>query len=126
MEDWENEEMERLSHYVEIGAVELAGVAEDGEFIYKITQRAREVAPELWEAHEEHIDNSLLELYEMGMMRVSYDEELNATIELTEVLSVLTAAAVGASVVLVLVVVSFSCTIPALVVFAVYFSLTIL
>ena len=84
MEDWGNEEMERLSHYVEIGAVELAGVAEDGEFIYKITQRAREVAPELWEAHEEHIDNSLLELYEMGMMRVSYDEELNATIELTE------------------------------------------
>ena len=85
MEDWEeDEELERLNYYVEIGAVELAGIAENGEFIYKITQLAKEIAPELWQAHEEHIDRSLLELYESGMMRVSYDEELNATIELTE------------------------------------------
>jgi hypothetical protein len=75
---------EMLDYYIEIGAIEIAGIAEDGEFIFAITELAKELAPDLWEAHQEHVDNSLLELYEMGLVNVTYDENLNPTFELTE------------------------------------------
>jgi hypothetical protein len=77
-------ESEMLDYYIEIGAIEIAGIAEDGEFIFAITELAKELAPDLWEAHQEHVDNSLLELYEMGLVNVTYDENLNPTFELTE------------------------------------------
>jgi hypothetical protein len=80
----EEEENDKLDHYVEIGAVEVAGISEDGQFIYAITPLAKDLAPELWEAHEKHVNESLLSLYDMGLVSVSYDEDLVATIELTE------------------------------------------
>ena len=80
----EDDKDDMLDYYIEIGAVEIAGVSEDGEFIYAITPLAKELAPDLWEAHEKHVDESLLSLYDMGLVSVSYDENLEATIELTE------------------------------------------
>jgi DNA-binding MarR family transcriptional regulator len=74
---------ESLDHYIEIGAVEIAGIEEDGEFIFKITEKARELAPELWEAHQEHVDDVLLGLFEEGLLTVTYNEELEAVVELT-------------------------------------------
>lgn len=73
-----------LDYYIEIGAIEIAGIEEDGEFIFKVTPLAKEIAPELWEIHQEHIDGVLLDLFEKELLTVIYDEELNATIELTE------------------------------------------
>jgi predicted transcriptional regulator len=83
-EDFEFNSDDKLEYYISIGAVELAGVDETGEFIYKITELASEVAPELWDAHEEYVDKSLMDLYEKGLVNVSYDENLEATLELTE------------------------------------------
>jgi len=73
-----------LNYYIEIGAVEVAGISEDGEFIYAITEAAKKLAPDLWEAHEKHVDESLMSLYDMGLVSVSYNENLEATLELTE------------------------------------------
>jgi hypothetical protein len=80
----EEEENDKLDHYVEIGAVEVAGISEDGQFIYAITPLAKDLAPELWEAHSRHVDESLMSLYNLGLVNVSYDEDLIATIELTD------------------------------------------
>lgn len=80
----EPEESEMLDYYIQIGAIEVAGIAEDGEFIFGITDLAKELAPDLWEAHQDHVDNSLLELYEMGLVNITYDESLNPIFELTE------------------------------------------
>jgi DNA-binding MarR family transcriptional regulator len=74
---------ETLDHYIEIGAVEVAGIDEEGEFIFKVTEKARELAPELWDAHTEHVDEVLLGLFEKGLLSVSYNEDLEAEIELT-------------------------------------------
>ena len=74
---------ETLDHYIEIGAVEVAGIDEEGEFIFKVTEKAKELAPELWEAHAEHVDEVLLGLFEKGLLSVSYNEDLEAEIELT-------------------------------------------
>ena len=77
------DEDEKLAYYLEIGAIELQGIDESGEFIFKVNDSARELAPELWEAHEEYVNDTLLDLYEKGLVNVSYDENLEAMIEIT-------------------------------------------
>lgn len=83
MED--EEYLERLKHYIEIGAIREAGIDQNGEIIFEIDEEhTKELAPELWEAHMEYIDNSFLELYKDGLVEVEYDEELNAIMHLTK------------------------------------------
>ena len=77
------DEDEKLAHYLEIGAIEVVGIEDDGEFIFKVNESAKDLAPELWEAHEDYINDTLLELYEKGLISVSYDESLEAMIEVT-------------------------------------------
>lgn len=74
---------DKLAHYIEIGAVEIVGVEDDGEFIFKITEKAMELAPELWGAHKEHVDEVLVDLFQRDLLTISYNEDLEALIELT-------------------------------------------
>lgn len=78
-----DKEEERMSYYMEIGAVELAGMDDSGEFIFKITEKAKDVAPELWQAHEDHVNRSLIELYDKGLINIVYDDNLDAFIEMS-------------------------------------------
>lgn len=78
------EDDKRLAYYMEIGAIEVAGVDEDGEIVFAINESAKELAPELWEAHSEYVDNTLIGLYEAGYLKVDYDENLEAMISLSE------------------------------------------
>ena len=75
---------DKLAMYIEMGAVELSGMDEYGEFIFQITEKAKDIAPELWEAHQEHVDRSLVQLYEAGLINVTYNDNLEATIEMSE------------------------------------------
>ena len=75
---------DKLNYYMSIGAVEIAGVDEDGEFIFEITPLAEELAPELWQAHEQHVDASLVAMFQAGLVDVTYDENLEAHLELSE------------------------------------------
>ena len=84
MEDWEESEDSRMAHYLEIGAIELAGMDEDGEMVFTINDSAEELAPELWQAHMDYIDKNLIELYEAGYLKVDYDDNLEAMISLSE------------------------------------------
>ena len=82
MDEERDEDME-IGYYLEIGAISLEGMDENGEMIFAINEKAREVAPELWQAHMQHVDESLLKLYEKGLMQVEYDENLEATLHLS-------------------------------------------
>lgn len=73
-----------MEYYLSIGAIELAGMDEDGEFIFNITDRAKKLAPELWQAHQDHVDESLIELYNKGLINVTYNDNLEATIEMSD------------------------------------------
>ncbi len=75
---------EIMQHYLEIGAIEISGVDSNGEMLFSITEKAKEVAPELWESHQEHIDKTLIDLYEKGLIEVEYNENLEAEIKLSE------------------------------------------
>lgn len=78
----DNDDM-RMAYYLEIGAIELAGMDENGEMIYAINEKAKDLAPELWQAHTEYVDRNLVELYEAGYLKVDYDENLEAMISLS-------------------------------------------
>ncbi len=80
-EDRENDM--QLEYYLEIGAVSLVGMDENGEIIYSIEEKAKEIAPELWEAHIKYVDDSLLKLYEKGLVQVEYDENLDAMLHIS-------------------------------------------
>lgn len=69
---------------MQMGAIELEGMDESGELIFSITEKAKEIAPELWEAHQKYVDESLMRLYESGYINITYNENLEALIEVTE------------------------------------------
>jgi predicted transcriptional regulator len=73
-----------MYEYLQLGAIEVVGIEEDGEFIFKVTELAKEVAPELWQIHTEEIDRVFLELFDMGLVNITYNENLEAEFELTE------------------------------------------
>ena len=72
-----------LAYYMEIGAINLVGLNDDGEAVYEITELAQEIAPELWQSHIDYVDQTMMELFEAGLLNVEYDENLEATIYLT-------------------------------------------
>jgi hypothetical protein len=74
---------EKMAYYIEIGAIELEGVDENGEIIYQITELAQELAPELWAAHEEYVNDSMIDLYQRGLVEIEYDENLEATFKIS-------------------------------------------
>ena len=75
---------EKIDYYIAIGVIVVEGVDKDGEIIYSINESAKELAPELWESHQEYVDRGLLDLYNRGLIEVEYDENLEATIWLSE------------------------------------------
>ena len=81
---FEEDDSALFKHYVEIGAIDFVGVEKNGEAIYKVNEIAKDIAPELWQSHIEYVDKSLMELYEQGLVEVEYDENLEATLHLTE------------------------------------------
>ncbi len=72
-----------VEYYLEIGAISIEGMDEKGEIIFAIHEKAKEVAPELWEAHIKYVDESLLKLYQEGLMQVEYNEDLEAMLHLS-------------------------------------------
>jgi hypothetical protein len=81
----DNPEYESLfDYYISIGAIEPSGIDETGEMCFLVTETAKEVAPELWKAHKDYVDKTLLDLYEKDLISVEYNENLEATISLTD------------------------------------------
>lgn len=79
----EEEYSDKIDYYLSIGVVELVGMDENGEIIYQITDKAEFEAPELWQAHQEFVDEALIDLYEQGLISIEYNENLEAMINLS-------------------------------------------
>ena len=73
-----------LEEYIEIGAVDIAGVDAEGEILFAITEKAKYLAPELWDAHQKHVDEMIMELYQKDFIEIEYDENLEASIKFSE------------------------------------------
>lgn len=81
----DEEALEQIQYYIEIGAIRLAGYNELGEAIFELNESVtKDLAPELWDAHTEYVDETLLSLYKDGLLSVEYDENLEATMHFTK------------------------------------------
>jgi len=60
-------------------------IDEDGQVIYKFNMDIlREVKPHLYEIFMEELDADLLNLYELGLVDIDYNENLEATFAISE------------------------------------------
>ena len=66
----------------EIGAIELAGMDENGEPIYRFTEKLQEVAPDLYKMHMSMLNSEIMALWEKGFVDMDLFEE-NPTVKLT-------------------------------------------
>jgi hypothetical protein len=78
--DPSNEEhRETMQYLIEEGAAILDGIDEDGEPVYKFDMNVlEEVMPKLHQAMLDDMDKVLIDLYQKGLIEVTYDENLNA------------------------------------------------
>jgi Tfp pilus assembly ATPase PilU len=84
--DASNEEHRELMEYlVSEGAAIIDGMDEDGELVYRFDMEVLdEVMPELYQVLVNDMDQVLIDLYKKGLIEVSYDEELNAQMSISE------------------------------------------
>lgn len=84
--DSSNEEHRELMEYlVSEGAAFFDGIDEDGEPIYGFDMDVlEEVMPELHQVMIDDMDKILVDLYQKGLIDISYDEDLNAEMRISE------------------------------------------
>lgn len=76
---------EIMEYLVSEGAAIIDGIDENGEAIYRFDMEIlEEIMPELHQVLLEDMDNILLDLYQKDLLEVSYDEELNAHMTISE------------------------------------------
>lgn len=81
----DEEHREIMEYLISEGAAILDGLDEDGEPIYKFDMEVlEEVMPELHAAMQQDMDQILIDLYKQDLIEVSYDEDLNAQISVSE------------------------------------------
>jgi hypothetical protein len=84
-EELSNEEENELFEYLlEVGALEIDGVASDGEIMFKVnTEKMKEYCPDMLEVMHEDLESSLLDLYEKGLVNMQYNEDLEAIFDIS-------------------------------------------
>jgi hypothetical protein len=81
----DEEHMQIMEYLVAEGAAFLEGIDEDGEAIYMFDMDVlEEVMPELHAVMQEDMDQVLVDLFQKGLIDISYDEDLNALMNISE------------------------------------------
>jgi Tfp pilus assembly ATPase PilU len=81
----DEEHREIMEYLISEGAAILEGIDEDGEPIYVFDMEVlEEVMPELHQVMQQDMDQVLVDLYQKGLIDVSYDENLNAMMTISE------------------------------------------
>jgi hypothetical protein len=69
-------EKELLDYLILKGALEIAGTNEEtGEFLYQFTPKLKDVMPELYNEHINHVNSELMRLWEKGFVSMNLFDE---------------------------------------------------
>lgn len=75
-EDSEDSRIEEIFALLEeTGALEITGVNRDGEPVYRITEKCKEVFPQLLAFHQAEINSTANELWQLGVVDIVFKEE---------------------------------------------------
>jgi len=72
-----------LINLIDKGAVSFEGFAEDGEPLYRFTEKLEDVAPDLYKMHISMLNTEIMALWEKGFVDMDLFEE-SPTVKLTE------------------------------------------
>ena len=76
---------EIMEYLLSEGAATIEGLDESGEAIYAFDMEVlEEVLPELYQVMQDDMDQVLVGLYLKGLIEVSYDEDLNAQMTISQ------------------------------------------
>jgi hypothetical protein len=74
-----------IQYLMSQGALYWDGMTTEGEPSIKMnTEKLKEIAPEVYEAMMAEIEDSLMELYSVGLVDVIYDEDLSASFKISD------------------------------------------
>jgi hypothetical protein len=78
-----NNEENAMEKLILNGALEFAGIdSKTGEMLYSFTPKVKEVSPELYKAHIDHVNKEILKLWEHGFVNINFLED-NPQVTLT-------------------------------------------
>lgn len=80
-----DENEETLNYLLSIGAIKEHGVDEMGEIVYRFNlDILKVVMPEMYDAIMEDLDRDMMKLYQMGLVEIEYNENLEAGFRVSE------------------------------------------
>ena len=72
----DSQDKEIIDKLILEGAMEIAGIdSTSGEFLYVFTPKLKEVMPELYNEHINHVNGELMRLWEMGFLNIDFMAE---------------------------------------------------
>jgi len=77
-------EEETIEHLLEIGAIEFVSVDEEGNNVYRFTDMAKKLVPEIYDAHIKDFNNIVFSLWNKNLIDVVFDEEGEPLISINE------------------------------------------
>lgn len=81
-----NDEVSKLQNFlIEKGIMELYGMTKDGDVTFKINMvLLKETFPQLYDLIQSDMNETLIDLYQKGVVDISYDENLEASFGLSK------------------------------------------
>ncbi len=73
-----------LEQLILLGAVEVAGIDESGEFLYSFTPNIEELAPDFYNYITNHYSTGIMELWANGFLEIDVDSNGEEIVRLNE------------------------------------------
>ena len=77
-------EQDDIEYLLEIGALEFVHVDQNGDNVYRFTDTARKLVPEIYDAHMKEFNNIVFSLWNKNLIDVVFDEEGEPLISINE------------------------------------------
>lgn len=74
-EDLETDEI--INALIEAGALELTSVDRDGDPVYRITEKCKDLFPDLYYEHMKNTDDVSFALWQKGLLEINFTDEGN-------------------------------------------------
>jgi len=86
MINYDEYEEDLMSYLLKIGAIEVMGYDEaSDQFTYNLTQKCKELVPELWEEHYKMVNEIAFRLWDKGIVEIAFDQEGVAMVYLKDI-----------------------------------------
>jgi hypothetical protein len=67
---------EIINQLILSGGLQVAGIdSETGQFLYQFTPKLKEISPDLYHEHVNHVNGELMRLWEMGFLNIDFMDE---------------------------------------------------